>query len=102
VLARGGVSVTETGVESEYDAGPVFVVDTASGDVIGEFEPTSGMVTDAQWSPDENLFYILSSGDQDNIDIVDLTYDQVVGSVAFREISLVGEAGLIAFHLDRG
>lgn len=100
LIATGAEITTDSSGESTLTAGPVYVIETATGDVAHSFEATSGTIADAQWSSDSNLLYIESTGDQANIDIVDLTLDQAVGSVEFREMSLIGEAGLMAFHLD--
>jgi hypothetical protein len=102
IIATAAVITSQSSGKSTVDAGPVHVVDTATAEVIGEFQATTGLLANVQWSPDRDVFYMVTSGDQETIDIVDLAFGQVVGSVAFREISLIGEAGLMAFHLDSG
>lgn len=102
LLGMGAVIESDSRGESVVEPSPVYVIDMATGDLLNEFETTSGIIASAQWSPEPNVFYMISSGTQANIDIVDLTFDQIVGSVGFREMSLVGEAGLISFHLDQG
>lgn len=102
LLATGAVITSESTGDSTIDSGPVHVVAIDGAEVIGEFQPTAGDLADVAWSPGSDVFYMISSNSQTTIDIVDISLGQVVGSVAFREMSLVGEAGLMAFHLDEG
>jgi hypothetical protein len=54
----------------------------------------------ASVDPDGAEMYVLSTGeDAMNIDIVDMAALELAGSVGFTRMSLVGEAGLMAFHL---
>lgn len=100
LLAMGGRLISNAAGESGHDLSPVTVVETSSGDLLGEYRPTSGTIVDAGFSPTADIFYIRSFADGAVVDIVDLRMGQIVGSVGFREMSLIEEAALLAFHLD--
>jgi hypothetical protein len=101
VATTGGVKTLSADGSTEIDQAPVYVVDVAQGEPVVGFEGRSGTIYDLQFSADGAEMYVLSEADEGtNIDIVDMATLQLAGSVAFNRISLVGEAGLMAFHLD--
>lgn len=99
-LLAQGQRVTET--ESEYTttASPVFVIDTETPELLIAFGGSDEQRTGVDFSPGGDLAYLTTHlEDRTKIDVIELELLQPVGSIAFRELSLVGEAGLIAFHL---
>lgn len=104
----GGSVIATSGAEVAVDAesneersqSPVFLVDTATGEPIVGFEGRSGEIVDVQFSNDGAEMYVISEGTEGtNIDIVDVASEQLAGSLGFARISLIGEAGLISFHM---
>jgi hypothetical protein len=101
VATTGGVRTTMADGSSQVEQAPVYVVDVSEGEPLVGFEGRSGTIYDLQFSADGAEMYVLSEAEEGtNIDIVDMATLQLAGSVAFTRISLVGEAGLMAFHLD--
>ena len=94
-------NVNATDGISDIPALPVYVIDMATAELLIGFQPGSTFATGVSFSFDGTFAYITSlSATETRIDIVDMELLQLTGALAFREISLIGEAGLMAFHLD--
>jgi hypothetical protein len=94
------VSWDSEGIEETVD-GPVYLIDGSTGRPLVGFEGRSGTISDVQFSADGGEMYVVSQGPQGtNIDIVDVGSQGLAGSLGFSRISLVGEASLLAFHVD--
>jgi len=99
-LLAQGVEVIEA--ELGVRASPVYVIDMATSELLIGFQTSDISATDVSFSRDGGFAYLTTWTEQEmNIDILDLGLMQLTGSVAFRELSLVGEAGLMAFHFDQ-
>jgi hypothetical protein len=100
IATSGAETVTESDGHTETTQSPVYVIEVAASEPLVGFEGRSGTIEDVQFSGDGAEMYVLSTGeDAMNIDIVDMAALELVGSVGFTRMSLVGEAGLMAFHL---
>lgn len=102
VIATTGAEVTldDEGGE-ERSQSPVYLIDTATGEPLVGFEGRSGAIVDVQFSNDGAEMYVISEEPgATNVDIVDVASEQLAGSVGFEGISLIGEAGLVAFHVS--
>ena len=102
-LLAQGVEVVEV-VEGKLGvrASPVYVIDMAATEVLSGFPTSDTIATDVSFSGDGDFAYITTWTETEmKIDILDMGLLQLTGAVAFREISLVGEAGLMAFHFDQ-
>ncbi len=101
-LAGSGAVVSwDSEGNGETVDGPVFLIDASTGRPLVGFEGRSGGITEVQFSADGAEMYVVSEGAQgSNIDIVDVGSQGLAGSLGFARISLIGEAGLLAFHLD--
>jgi hypothetical protein len=102
VLATTGARSTFRGEGAvETTQSPVFLIDTATGEPLVGFEGRSGTIVNVQFSRDGDEIYVVSEGPEGtNIDIVDVASEQLAGSLGFERISLIGEAGLMSFHLE--
>ncbi len=101
-VAGTGASVTwsQSG-DAETLQSPVYLIDGTDGEVLVGFEGRSGTIDEVQFSGDGAEMYVMSeSEDGTNIDIIDVATQQLAGSLGFNRISLIGGAGLMAFHLD--
>ena len=100
-LLAHGAEVTEgTTAGFEVQPSPVYVIDMSVPEVLLGFQTSDESAAEIQFSPDGELVYISTwSQDTVTIDIVDLGLLQLTGAVSFRELSLVGQAGYMAFHL---
>lgn len=100
VLATTGATVSsDSEGGSRRSQEPVYLIDPSTGEPLVGFEGRSGAIFDIQYSSDSSEIYVISEGPEGtNIDIVDLALEGLAGSLAFERITLVGEAGLIAFH----
>lgn len=100
VMATAGATIntdSEGGTEQAQE--PVYLIDASTGEPLVGFEGRSGTISDIQYSSDSSELYVISEGSEGtNIDIVDVALEGLAGSLGFERISLVGEAGLIAFH----
>ena len=100
IATSGAETVTESDGHTETTQSPVYVIEIATSEPLVGFEGRSGTIEDVQFSGDGGEMYVLSTGeDAMNIDIVDIAVLELAGSVGFTRMSLVGEAGLMAFHL---
>ena len=100
ILAQGS-EVTDNPAESSVSASPIYVIDPTD-DSVNTIQTTSSSVAEISFSADGNLLYIATQTPTDmKIEILDLTFRQLTGAIEFRELSLVGPAGLMAFHLDQ-
>lgn len=95
VLAGWG-SVVQT--DGEVAQSPVYLIDMSTGEPLVGFQGNNGDIAGVQFSGAGAEMYVISHGDITNIDIVDVASQELVGNVSFVGISLVGEAGLMAFH----
>jgi hypothetical protein len=99
-MATAGATIntdSEGGTEQAQE--PVYLIDASTGEPLVGFEGRSGTISDIQYSSDSSELYVISEGSEGtNIDIVDVALEGLAGSLGFERISLVGEAGLIAFH----
>lgn len=99
-LLAQGVDVVSGG--AGVRASPVYVIDMSSGELLIGFQTSDTSGTNVSFSRDSGEAYITTWSEQEmKIDILDLGLMQLTGSVAFRELSIVGEAGLMAFHFNR-
>jgi hypothetical protein len=101
-LLANGAEVTEgTTAGFEVQPSPVYVINMSAPEVLLGFQTSDESAAEIQFSADGELVYI-STWSQDivTIDILDLGLLQLTGAVSFRELSLVGQAGYMAFHLD--
>ena len=102
-----GVFLLAQGVEvisgvPGVQASPVYVIDMDSAELLIGFQTSDISATDVSFSHDGAEAYITTRSDQEmRIDILDLGLLQLTGAIQFRELSLIGEAGLLAFHLDQ-
>lgn len=100
IATSGAETVTEGDGHTEMTQSPVYVIEVATSEPLVGFEGRSGTIEDVQFSGDGAEMYVLSTGEEAmNIDIVDMATLELAGSVGFPRMSLVGEAGLMAFHL---
>jgi len=101
LLARGAEVTEGTTAGLEVQPSPVYVINMSVPEVLLGFQTSDESAAEIQFSPDGELVYI-STWSQDivTIDILDLELLQLTGAVSFRELSLVGQAGYMAFHLD--
>ena len=100
ILAQGS-EVTDNPAESSVSASPIYVIDPAD-DSVTTIQTTNRSAIEISFSPDGNLVYIATRGVAEmKIEILDLTFRQLTGAIEFRELSLIGPAGLMAFHLDQ-
>jgi hypothetical protein len=100
IATSGAETVTGSDGRTETTQSPVYVIEVAASEPLVGFEGRSGTIEDVQFSGDGAEMYVLSTGeDAMNIDIVDMAALELAGSVGFTRMSLVGEAGLMAFHL---
>jgi hypothetical protein len=98
-----GASITWSDqTEPEVLQSPIYLIEGVTGEPLVGFEGRSGTIVDTQFSADTGEMYVISENDEGtNIDIVDVAGQGLAGSLAFTRISLIGEAGLIAFHATR-
>jgi len=101
-LLAHGAEVTEgTTAGFEVRPSPVFVIDMSLPEVLLGFQTSDESAAEIQFSSDGGLVYISTwSQDAVTIDILDLGLLQLTGAVSFRELSLIGETGYMAFHLE--
>ena len=100
ILAQGS-EVTDNPAESSVSASPIYVIDPTD-DSVTTIQTTSKSAAEITFSPDGNLVYIATQTPTDTkIEILDLNFMQLTGAIEFRELSLIGPAGLMAFHLDQ-
>ncbi len=98
-LLAQGVEVTEG--ESDLRASPVYVIDMVTAELLIGFQTSDIGAADVSFSRDGAEAYITTWSESDmKIDILDMGLLQLTGAVEFPEISLIGEAGLMAFHFD--
>ncbi len=96
-LLAQGVEVTE----GSLSASPVYVIDMATTELLIAFPTSDVIATGVSFSRDGDFAYITTWTETEmKIDILDLEILQLTGAISFRELSLIGEAGLIAFHLN--
>ena len=96
-LLAQGVDVTE----GSLSASPVYVIEMDTAELLIELPPSDGIAAGISFSRDGSFAYIVTLTDTEKIDILDLEILQLTGAISFRELSLIGEAGLMAFHLDQ-
>ena len=100
ILAQGS-EVTDNPAESGVSASPIYMIDTTDASVT-TIQTTSSSAAEISFSADGNLVYIATQTPTEmKIEILDLTLMQLTGAIEFRELSLIGPAGLMAFHLDQ-
>ena len=101
-LLAHGAEVTEgTSAGFEVQPSPIHVIDISTSEVLLNFQTSDVSAAEIQFSADGELVYISTwSQDTATIDILDLGLLQLTGAVSFRELSLVGQAGFMAFHLE--
>ena len=100
ILAQGS-EVTDNPVESSVSASPIYVIDPTD-DSVTTIQTTGRSAAEISFSADGNLVYIATQTRTDmKIEILDLTFMQLTGAIEFRELSLIGPAGLMAFHIDQ-
>lgn len=101
LLAHGAEITEGTGSGFEVQPSPVYVIDMSVPEVLVGFQTSESSTAEIQFSSDGELVYI-STWNQDmvTIDILDMSLVQLTGAVSFRDLSLVGEAGYMAFHLE--
>ena len=100
LLAHGAEMTEGTSAGFELQPSPVYVIDMTLPEVLLGFQTSDESAAELQFSPDGTLVYISTwSQDAITIDILDLGLLQLTGAVSFRELSLVGRAGYMAFHL---
>ena len=87
-------------IEGELGTTPVYVIDMAVAEVVIGFHISDTPATGVSFSRDGDFAYITTQADTEKIDILDLGILQLTGAISFRELSLIGDAGLMAFHLD--
>ena len=101
LLAHGAQITEGTSAGFEIRPSPVYVIDMSLPEVLLGFQTSDESVAELQFSADGILVYISTwSPDATTIDILDLGLLQLTGAVSFRELSLVGQAGYMAFHLE--
>jgi len=101
LLATVGAEITSNGAgTSTTRQSPVYLVDTVTGEPLVGFEGRSGTIVDVQFSAAGAEMYVRSFDETTTIDIVDIATRELVGSVGYTRISLIGEAGLMAFHTE--
>ncbi len=109
--SRDGSTLTGIGLTAAWNSagenttsqGPVFLLDTETGEPIVGFEGNSGDIVEVQYSPDVGEIYVMSMSELGtNIDVVDTATRSLAGNVAFTSISLIGHAALMAFHSSPG
>jgi hypothetical protein len=101
LLATVGAEITSKSAGTSTTVqSPVFLVDTVTGEPLVGFEGRSGTIVDVQFSAAGAEMYVRSIDETTTIDIVDIASRELAGSIAFTGISLIGEAGLMAFHLE--
>lgn len=80
---------------------PVYLFDGQTGQPLVGFQGRSGDIVDAGFAAEGAYLYVTSDdGSVDNIDIISVPTQTLVGSLGFTGISLIEEAGLIAFHSE--
>lgn len=101
-VAGTGASISSSwDAEGEILQSPIYLIDGVTGVPVVGFEGRSGTIVDTQFSADSAELYVISESEEGtNIDIIDVATTELAGSLGFARISLVGEAGLIAFHLE--
>lgn len=99
-VAGLGASITwDDDGNTETLQSPVYLFDALTGQPLVGFEGRSGTITDAGFAADGAYLYVTSHEDGvANVDIIDVTTQELVGSLGFTGISFIEEAGLIAFH----
>lgn len=101
LLAHGSEITEGTSAGFELQPSPVYVVDMSVPEVLLGFQTSDESAAELQFSLQGDLVYISTwSQDAVTIDILDLGLLQLTGAVSFRELSLVGKAGYMAFHLE--
>ncbi len=100
VMAQGTTAI-EGPTEATYVSGPAYVVETETHTAVVGFQTEGDARAQIEFSNDGTLAYISTWNDNErDIKTLDLELMQVTGAVAFRKMSFIGEAGLLAFHLD--
>lgn len=100
LFAQGAV-VTESGTEFQTRATPVYMIDMNDREFVVGYEIAEESRAELDFSANGDMVYISTWGDQGRkIDVLDLGLGQLTGSITFRQISLVGRAGLMAFHFE--
>ena len=95
MLLAQGAEVTGSAIRPS----PIYVIDMATAQVGPGFQTNDLTRTDVQFSVDGKLAYLSSVDDSgDRIDILDLDIQDLTGAMAFGRLSLIGRAGLVAFH----
>ncbi len=100
LLARR-TEVRSTEGETTREPSALYLIETADAKVVATF-PHEGdnQPGPVQYSADGAFAYVETVTDAgDKLEILDLTGLQFTGAVEFRGISLIGRAGLIAFHV---
>ncbi len=98
LLAQG---VEVIGGDLGVRASPVYVIDMATAELLIELTTFEVIATGVSFSRDGDFTYITTWTETEmKIDILDMGILQLTGAISFRELSLIGEAGLMAFHLD--
>ena len=100
LLAHGATVTEGTSAGFVVEPTPVHVIDMALTEVLLGFQSSDTSAAEVQFSADGELSYISTLGqDGVTIETLDLGLLQLTGAVSFRELSLVGQAGYMAFHL---
>ncbi len=100
LLAQGS-EVTESSNDFDVSPSPVYVVDTTSQELLIGFQTSDTSSADVAFSSDGAFVYITTWTETEmKIDVLDMGILQLTGAISFRGLSLIGPAGLMAFHLD--
>jgi len=98
-LLAQGAEVTSTVTETSARPSPVYLLDMTTAEVSLGFQVSDTVESAVQYSADGAFAYL--ANDQDGAEryaILDVGGEELVGTAGFNRFSLIGPAGLVAFH----
>lgn len=100
-LLAQGTETSSLGEEFSISPSPVYVIDMLEPNAAIAFQTSETSDAAVQFSVTGAFAYLQTFDETETkIDVLDMELRQLTGAVAFREISLIGPAGMMAFHFD--
>lgn len=98
-LLAQGAEVTSSPSETAFSPSPVYLVDMTTAETVVAFEVSDTIESSVQYSTDGAYAYLTTDeAGAETYAILDVTRQELVGTAGFNRFSLIGPAGLVAFH----
>ena len=96
-----GVTLLARGAEAAEPTGPplVYLIEMTTAQVQVGLQTNGAAIDAVQFSADSSLAYLISQDVAgERVDILELDAQGLTGAMTFGKLSLIGRAGLVAFH----